>query len=108
MDNVWVGEVGDDTRFAVEALQARPFEDAALLATSGTPRAWTPVNRNFTIEYTVDDFFVQNWAEVSAGGWPAPGTNTPNLKRISLTVSSTNQVLQGRRVLTVSSLKIPG
>jgi len=100
--------LASEARFALEAMQARPFNDAALLATGGTPRTWTPVTRNFTIEYTVDDFFVQNWAEVSSGGWPAPGTNTPNLKRISMTVSSTNQVLKGRRVLTVSSLKIPG
>jgi prepilin-type N-terminal cleavage/methylation domain-containing protein len=100
--------LASEARFALEALQARPFEDAALLATAGTPRAWAPVTRDFTIEYTVDDYFVQNWAEVSSGVWPAPGTNTPNLKRISMTVSSTNQVLKGRRVLTVSSLKIPG
>jgi hypothetical protein len=31
-----------------------------------------------------------------------------NLKRITMTVSSTNQILQGRRVLTVTSLKVPG
>jgi len=30
------------------------------------------------------------------------------LKRISMTVTSTNQMLRGRRVLTVTSLKIPG
>ena len=68
--------LASEARFALEALQARPFEDAALLATGGTPRSWTPVNRNFTIEYTVDDFFVQNWAEVSSGVWPASGTST--------------------------------
>ena len=100
--------LASEARFALESLQARPFTDAALAATS-TPRTWAPVNRNFTINYTVDDFFVQNWAEVASGAWPAATTANPaNLKRITMTVASTNEILIGQRVLTVSTLKIPG
>jgi prepilin-type N-terminal cleavage/methylation domain-containing protein len=100
--------LASEARFALESLQARPFTDAALAATS-TPRTWAPVNRNFTINYTVDDFFVQNWAEVASGAWPVATTANPaNLKRITMTVASTNEILMGQRVLTVSTLKIPG
>ena len=100
--------LASEARFALESLQARPFLDAALAATS-TPRTWAPVNRNFTINYTVDDFFVQNWAEVASGAWPvATAANPANLKRITMTVASTNEILMGQRVLTVSTLKIPG
>ena len=100
--------LASEARFALESLQARPFADAALAATS-TPRTWAPINRNFTINYTVDDFFVQNWAEVASGAWPvATAANPANLKRITMTVASTNEILMGQRVLTVSTLKIPG
>ena len=99
--------LASEARFALESLQARPFTDAALAETS-TPRTWAPVNRNFTISYTIDDYFVQNWAEVASGVWPAPTSSAANLKRITLTVASTNTILMGQRVLTVSSLKIPG
>ena len=99
--------LASEARFALESLQARPFTDAALAATS-TPRTWAPVNRNFTISYTVDDFFVQNWAEVASGAWPVAAAADANLKRITMTVASTNEILMGQRVLTVSTLKIPG
>ena len=83
-------------------------------------QSWTPINPNFVIEYTVEDFRVDNWTQAASGseGWnppttstgggPIPTTDTANLKRISMTVTSTNQVLRGRRVLTVTSVKIPG
>lgn len=103
--------LASEARFALEALQARSFNDAALQDTGGTPRTWTPVNRNFVITYTVEDYVVRNWNDAGTGSatWTlAAGGDVPNLKRISMTVSSTNPVLQGRRVLTVSSLKIPG
>jgi Tfp pilus assembly protein PilV len=103
--------LASEARFALEALQARPFEDVALQDTAGTPRSWAPINRNFVITYTVEDYVIQNWTDAGAGSasWTmAVAGDTPNLKRISMTVASTNQVLQGRRVLTVTSLKIPG
>jgi hypothetical protein len=87
----------------------------ALLDT-GSVQNWQPINPNFVIEYTVEDFRVNNWTQADDGsaGWSAPTTgtgavtDTANLKRITMTVTSTNQVLRGRRVLTVTSLKIPG
>jgi Tfp pilus assembly protein PilV len=109
--------LSSEARLAIEALQARPFEDGALTATAtGTHHNWTPVNRNFVIEYTVEDFRVDDWGDAQVGSetWSAPtsGTGTPtdfaNLKRITMTVYSTNEVLHGRRVLTVTSLKVPG
>ena len=101
--------LASEARFALEALQARSFDDVALDDTAGTPATWAPINQNFVITYTVEDYIVQNWTDVQAGGWTqATGADVPNLKRISMTVTSTNQVLQGRRVMTVTSLKIPG
>ena len=104
--------LASEARFALEALQARPFTDPALTDT-GAVQTWAPINQNFVITYTVEDYVVQNWdgfdtAGGGAGWVEATGADTPNLKRISMTVTSTNQVLRGRRVLTVSSLKIPG
>jgi type II secretory pathway pseudopilin PulG len=107
--------LASEARFALEALQARRFEDTALLDT-GSVQNWQPINPNFLIEYTVEDFRVDDWtqADDGSGGWSAPTTGTgavtdnANLKRITMTVTSTNQVLRGRRVLTVTSIKIPG
>lgn len=100
--------LSSEARWAMEALQARTFADATLDDTAGTPRTWVTQNPTITIEYTVDDYHVENWAE-AAGAWPAPSALKPtNLKRISMTVVSTKEILLGRRVLTVSALKIPG
>jgi len=100
--------LSSEARWAMEALQARTFADATLDDTAGTPRTWVTQNPTITIEYTVDDYHVENWAE-AAGAWPAPSAQKPaNLKRISMTVVSTKEILLGRRVLTVSALKIPG
>jgi prepilin-type N-terminal cleavage/methylation domain-containing protein len=96
-----------EARFALESLQALPFDHAALEVTT-SPRSWTPVNRDFNITYTVDDFVVNSWAEASAGSWNAAAGGNANLKRITMTVASTNQILDGRRIFTVTSLKIPG
>lgn len=100
--------LSSEARWAMEALQARTFADATLDDTAGTPRTWVTQNPTITIQYTVDDYHVENWAE-AAGAWPAPSALKPtNLKRISMTVVSTKEILLGRRVLTVSALKIPG
>ena len=112
--------LASEARFALEALQALPFDDPANpndpLDDTGTTKTWQPINRNFVIEYTVEDFRVDDWTQAAAGsaGWSLPTSGTgavtdnANLKRITMTVTSTNQVLRGRRVLTVTSLKIPG
>jgi prepilin-type N-terminal cleavage/methylation domain-containing protein len=102
--------LASQARFALEALQALPFDDAQLVDTAGAPASWTPVpaDAGFTITYTVEDFRVENWTE-AAGTWDAVSNAADaNLKRITMTVSSTNQILEGRRVLTVTSLKVPG
>jgi len=100
--------LASEARFALEALQSRAWTDAALVATDGTPRIWVPNNPNFTINYTVDDYYIENWTE-AAGTWQAPaGIEQANLKRITMTVASTNQVLRGQRIFTVTSLKISG
>jgi len=107
--------LASEARFALESLQARSFDDATLIDT-GSVQTSQPINRNFLIEYTVEDFRVDNWTQAvsGSGGWSLPTTGTgsvtdnANMKRITMTVTSTNQVLRGRRVLTVTSLKIPG
>jgi len=100
--------LASEARFALEALQSRAWTDAALVATDGTPRTWVPNNPNFTINYTVDDYYIANWTQAS-GTWQAPaGLEQANLKRITMTVASTNQVLRGQRIFTVTSLKISG
>ncbi len=100
--------LASEARFALEGMQALPWNDAALVATSGVPRSWTPNSPNFTINYTVDDYYIGNWTEAS-GVWSAPaGGETANLKRITMTIASTNVVLRGQRIFTVTSLKIPG
>ncbi len=97
-----------EARFALETLQALPFTHD-MLTEADSPHTMAPVNPDFTITYTVDDYEVTSWAQASAGAWPTPtATIDANVKRITMTVASTNQVLEGRRVFTVSSLKIPG
>jgi len=108
-----------EARIALESLQALPFsqdddpatteidESQHALEETTSPKTWPSVNPNFAITYTVEDFFVDDWSDLG-GAWPATGPNGPNLKRISVTVASTTQVLEGRRIFTVSSLKIPG
>jgi type II secretory pathway pseudopilin PulG len=104
--------LASEARFALEEMQARPFEDAVLTETPpGDTLSWAPVNPNFAIEYTVEDYRVENWTEAETGsqGWTDPvGSEVANLKRITMTVTSTNEILRGRRVLTVTCLKIPG
>ena len=108
--------LASEARLALENLQALPFNDPnddadPLDSLGGATRNWQPLNPNFVIEYTVEDFRIDDWTEARNGSeaWAAPvAPEVPNLKRITMTVTSTNQVLRGRRVLTVTSLKIPG
>ncbi len=101
--------LASEARFALETLQGLPFDHANLVKTDNGTRTLPSQSGDFTITYTVDDYYVDTWAAVSAGNWPAPqGAQTANLKRITMTVASTNQILEGRRLFTVSGLKIPG
>ena len=63
--------LASEARFALEALQARSFDDAMLVDTAGSSRAWTPINQNFVISYTVEDYVVRNWndAGTSSATW---------------------------------------
>ncbi len=100
--------LASEARFALEALQGMPWNDPALVDTAGGERTWPPNSPNFVIRYTVEDFYVENWID-AAGTWQAPsGLEVANVKRITMTVASTNQVLRGERTFTVTSLKIPG
>lgn len=96
-----------EARFALETLQALPF-DHDDLQVAGNPHTMAPVSPNFTITYTVADYNIDNWQEATAGNWAAAAATDANLKRITMTVASTNQTLDGRRIFTVSGLKIPG
>jgi prepilin-type N-terminal cleavage/methylation domain-containing protein len=100
--------LASEARFALEGLQALAFNDPALNDTEGTPATLAPQSPNFTISYTVEDFRILNWTEASSTWTTSSDPNQTNLKRISMTVASTNQILEGRRVLTVTSLKVPG
>ena len=107
--------LASEARLAIEGLQAMPFDDPNdnddPLDATGVTKSWQPVNPNFVIQYTVEDFRIENWGEAGQGSeaWVAPGAGEQaNLKRITMTVFSTNEILRGRRMLTVTSLKIPG
>ena len=105
--------LASQTRFVLEELRARPFDDPTLAETTGTPRAWIPVggatysNRGFIANYTVTDFSIATWTDL-AGTWPTPSGVPGNVKRITVTVSSSAGNLQGNRVLTASALKVAG
>jgi prepilin-type N-terminal cleavage/methylation domain-containing protein len=106
-------KLASQARFVLEELRARPFTDTTLSETGGSPRTWVPVggvtysNRGFTATYTVTDFSVSTWSDL-AGGWTVPSGVAGNVKRITVTVTSTTQTLQGNRVLTVSAVKVLG
>jgi prepilin-type N-terminal cleavage/methylation domain-containing protein len=102
-------------RFVLEELRARPFNDGTLVATPvGSSATWVPAaagysNRNFSAVYTVTDFGIVGWPDITGGAWPAASAANPvNVKRITVTVSSTTETLQGNRVLTVSAIKTAG
>ena len=101
-------QLAAEARVALETLQALPFTDPQLAQTTSGGRTMAASDPGFEITYSVEDFRVDTWAEASAGSWDAPGAAGANLKRITLTVESTNRILEGRRLFTVSSLKIPG
>jgi fused signal recognition particle receptor len=93
---------------AVAAAQARNA-DVVLVDTAGTPRQLTTARRGFDLRYTVQDFQVLTWNQLTTPPWPVPTTAAEtNLKQITLRVSSTTRILTGRREFVVSALKIAG
>jgi prepilin-type N-terminal cleavage/methylation domain-containing protein len=101
--------LASEARRALEDLLATPFNDAALIDTAGTPRQLTTARRGFDIRYTVQDFQVLTWNQLTSPPWPTPATAAEaNLKQITLRVSSTTRILTGRREFVVSAIKIAG
>ena len=101
--------LSSEARRALEDLLATPFNDAALIDTAGTPRQLTTARRGFDIQYTVQDFQVLTWNQLTTPPWPVPTTAAEtNLKQITLRVSSTTRILTGRREFVVSAIKIAG
>jgi len=101
--------LASEARRSLEDLLATPFNDAALVDTAGTPRQLTTARRGFDIRYTVQDFQVLTWNQLTTPPWPTPATAAEaNLKQITLRVSSTTRILTGRREFVVSAIKIAG
>ena len=98
-----------EARRTIEALEATPFMDAALVATGGTSRLWPAARDGFTVRYTVQDFEVHNWADMMAIPPPAPATAAEaNLKQITVLVRSDSNFLRGRREFVATAIKIQG
>ena len=57
--------LASEARRALEDLMATPFNDAALTDTAGTPRQLTTARRGFDIRYTVQDFQVLTWNQLT-------------------------------------------
>lgn len=101
--------LASEARRSLEDLLATPFNDAALVDTAGTPRQLTTARRGFDIRYTVQDFQVLNWNQLTTPPWPVAATAAEaNLKQITLRVGSTTRFLTGRREFVVSAIKIAG
>jgi prepilin-type N-terminal cleavage/methylation domain-containing protein len=101
--------LSSEARRALEDLLATPFNDLALTDTAGTPRQLTTARKGFDIRYTVQDFQVLTWNQLTTPPWPVPTTAAEtNLKQITLRVSSTTRILTGRREFVVSAIKIAG
>ena len=66
--------LASEARRTIEALQATQFLDPALAATGGTARDWAAARKGFTVQYTVQDYEINNWGEMSAQPPPVPAT----------------------------------
>ena len=101
--------LASEARRSLEGLLATPFNDLTLTDTAGVPRQLTTARRGFDIQYTVQDFQVLTWNQLTSPPWPTPATALDaNLKQITLRVSSTTRILTGRREFVVSAIKIAG
>jgi len=101
--------LASESRRTMEVLQSTPFGDAALADSGGLPRQWTGARKGFDVRYTVQDFAVQTWNQLSSPPWPAPTATLPaNVKQITVRVRSTTRFLAGRREFVATALKIQG
>jgi prepilin-type N-terminal cleavage/methylation domain-containing protein len=107
-------------RQTLEEMQGLPW--GALHATA-SPQPWPDPTGSgrYAIQYTVTDYFIQEWDDVAGATapWPTPDPAAPvpqvaNLKRISLEVASTNLgnltgtggTLLGNRRFVVTAIKV--
>jgi prepilin-type N-terminal cleavage/methylation domain-containing protein len=101
--------LASEARLTIEALQATQFLDPALAATGGTARDWAAARKGFTVQYTVQDYEINNWGEMAAQPPPVPATPAEaNVKQITVRVSSDTTFLRGRREFVATALKIAG
>jgi prepilin-type N-terminal cleavage/methylation domain-containing protein len=101
--------LASEARRTIEALQATPFMDAALADTAGVPRQWPAAAKGFDVRYTVQDFEVNNWNEMTSTPPPVPATAAEaNYKQITILVRSTSNFLRGRREFVATAVKIQG
>ena len=101
-------QLATEARFAMEQLQGMPFDNDKVEKTTGTPHTLASATEGFVITYTVQDYAVVDWGSLNSGAWPEAVGTEANVKRITMTVASTNQVLEGRRLFTFSAIKIKG
>jgi prepilin-type N-terminal cleavage/methylation domain-containing protein len=99
-------------RQSLEEMQSLRFADVALADTGGTPASWPDPTGSgeFQVNYSVTDYTVSSWAQVSGppATWPAaPDPNSANLKRITVQVVSLNEHLEGNREFVVTTFKAP-
>jgi prepilin-type N-terminal cleavage/methylation domain-containing protein len=97
-------------RVALEDLQGRAWDDATLIATTGTPTVYPSPDRRFIVDYAVNDYAISNWADITGSApeaWPAPGVVDANVKRITVRVQIADRdILFGRRQFVATGLKV--
>jgi prepilin-type N-terminal cleavage/methylation domain-containing protein len=101
-----------EARRALESLQALPFDDPALNATpTGTTASFPTESPRFAIDYTVEDYKVASWVDISGtASWPAaPSALDANLKKVTLIVRSPSPKPRfGHQEFVASAIKVPG
>jgi prepilin-type N-terminal cleavage/methylation domain-containing protein len=100
-------QLAAQARQVMEELSGLPYAHPRLAATGTGPHRLA--RGHFELRYTVTEYRVGSWAEVSAdadASWPTAPAGTGNLKRITLVVRSMAETGRiGRREVTLSALK---
>lgn len=99
-------------RQVLENIQSRNFNDPALAATASAQ--WQDsVPTGMEVFYSIQDYAITDFSQVRGTGpnpppWPTPtGVIQANLKKITIRVRSTHNLLKGRREFVVTALKTP-
>ncbi len=101
--------LASEARRTIEALQSTQFTDPILADTAGAPRQWPAARKGFNVSYTVQDFEVHTWADMTSTPMPIPADPTrANFKQITVLVNSTTTFLRGRREFVATAVKIQG